>query len=129
MSDAGSAAAEGNANKKLIEALLRSRLFRDYESVFTKATGLPLTLRPLAGKRGPHGKSETATTFDAARMRSVCFEDLIAAPKRAHVRSTFGQFLTNSRPRALPSGTRDRVPFALGFPPERSALTSPTHAQ
>src|SRR3954464_14106322 len=27
--------------------LLRSRLFRDYESVFTKATGLPLALRPL----------------------------------------------------------------------------------
>ena len=26
--------------------LLRSRLFRDYESVFTKATGLPLALRP-----------------------------------------------------------------------------------
>jgi AraC-like DNA-binding protein len=37
----------GRANKQLIDMLLRSRLFRDYESVFTKATGLPLTLRPL----------------------------------------------------------------------------------
>jgi AraC-like DNA-binding protein/ligand-binding sensor protein len=35
------------ANKQLVEMLLRSRLFRDYESVFTKATGLPLALRPL----------------------------------------------------------------------------------
>lgn len=35
------------ANKHLIDILLRSRLFRDYESVFTKATGLPLALRPL----------------------------------------------------------------------------------
>ena len=26
--------------------LVRSRLFRDYETVFTKATGLPLALRP-----------------------------------------------------------------------------------
>jgi AraC-like DNA-binding protein/ligand-binding sensor protein len=34
-------------NKQLVEMLLRSRLFRDYESVFTKATGLPLALRPL----------------------------------------------------------------------------------
>lgn len=34
-------------NKQLIEMLLRSRLFRDYEGVFTKATGLPLALRPL----------------------------------------------------------------------------------
>lgn len=39
-------AEEGSASKQLIDALLRSRLFRDYESVFTKATGLPLTLRP-----------------------------------------------------------------------------------
>ena len=39
--------ATSNANKQLIDALLRSRLFRDYESVFTKATGLPLSLRPL----------------------------------------------------------------------------------
>src|SRR5205823_13417719 len=35
------------ANKRLIGMLLRSRLFRDYENVFTKATGLPLALRPL----------------------------------------------------------------------------------
>ena len=34
-------------NKELIDMLRRSRLFRDYENVFTKATGLPLTLRPL----------------------------------------------------------------------------------
>jgi AraC-like DNA-binding protein/ligand-binding sensor protein len=47
MSDAASGAASTNANKQLIDALLRSRLFRDYESVFTKATGLPLALRPL----------------------------------------------------------------------------------
>ena len=37
--------------------LLRSRLFRDYESVFTKATGLPLTLRPLEyWQLAHHGK-------------------------------------------------------------------------
>ena len=36
-----------SANRQLIDVLLRSRLFRDYESFFTKATGLPLTLRPL----------------------------------------------------------------------------------
>lgn len=40
-------AADSSKNKQLIDMLLRSRLFRDYESVFTKATGLPLTLRPL----------------------------------------------------------------------------------
>jgi AraC-like DNA-binding protein/ligand-binding sensor protein len=35
------------ANKQLIDTLLHSRLYRDYESVFSKATGLGLALRPL----------------------------------------------------------------------------------
>jgi AraC-like DNA-binding protein/ligand-binding sensor protein len=42
------ASSEGSrANKQLIDTLHRSRLFRDYESVFAKATGLPLMLRAL----------------------------------------------------------------------------------
>ena len=47
MGDAALQPSEVGTNKQLIERLVRSRLFRDYESVFTKATGLPLTLRPL----------------------------------------------------------------------------------
>ena len=44
-------------DKLLIDALLRSRLYRDYETVFTKATGLPLTLRPVEFWRlAHHGK-------------------------------------------------------------------------
>jgi AraC-like DNA-binding protein len=46
MSEAVATVAEGKANKQLIDTLLRSRLFRDYETVFTKATGLALALRP-----------------------------------------------------------------------------------
>src|SRR5580765_5821545 len=48
MAEAANPTTESNAkNKQLIDKLLRSRLFRDYESVFTKATGLALALRPL----------------------------------------------------------------------------------
>src|SRR6476620_7440412 len=36
-----------SSNRELIEMLRRSRLFREYETVFGKATGLPLALRPL----------------------------------------------------------------------------------
>ena len=44
-------------DKQLINMLLRSRLFRDYETVFTKATGLPLTLRPVKfWQLAHHGK-------------------------------------------------------------------------
>jgi len=46
-----------SSNKQLIEMLQRSRLFRDYETVFTKATGLALTLRPLEyWQLAHHGK-------------------------------------------------------------------------
>jgi AraC-like DNA-binding protein/ligand-binding sensor protein len=43
-----SRARQSKEDKQLVDTLLRSRLFRDYETVFTKATGLPLTLRPVA---------------------------------------------------------------------------------
>ena len=50
-------AADGSANKQLIDMLLRSRLYRDYENVFTKATGLALALRPLEyWQLAHHGK-------------------------------------------------------------------------
>jgi AraC-like DNA-binding protein len=36
-----------DSNKQLIDTLRRSKLFRGYERVFSEATGLPLTLRPV----------------------------------------------------------------------------------
>jgi AraC-like DNA-binding protein/ligand-binding sensor protein len=52
-------------NKKLVEMLLRSRLFRDYESVFTKATGLPLALRPLEYWQLEHHQKTNENRFCA----------------------------------------------------------------
>jgi AraC-like DNA-binding protein len=55
MVDAGARRAE--SNKQLIDMLRRSRLFRDYETTFTRATGLPLTLRPFEfWQLAHHGK-------------------------------------------------------------------------
>src|SRR5262249_23022681 len=34
-------------NRQLVDALRRSKLFRNYEQVFSEATGLPLAIRPL----------------------------------------------------------------------------------
>ena len=53
------------ANKHLVELLLRSRLFRDYESVFTKATGLPLALRPLEYWQLEHHQKTNENRFCA----------------------------------------------------------------
>ncbi len=79
MSDAVATGSEGKANKQLIDALLRSRLFRDYESVFTKATGLPLALRPLEyWQLAHHGKKHEnafcAMLAENPATLSVCLE-------------------------------------------------------
>ena len=59
MSQPSSADSGNSANRQLIDTLRRSRLFRDYEGVFTKATGLPLTLRPLEyWQLAHHGKKQ-----------------------------------------------------------------------
>jgi AraC-like DNA-binding protein/ligand-binding sensor protein len=52
-------------NKQLVEMLLRSRLFCDYESVFTKATGLPLALRPLEYWQLEHHQKTNENRFCA----------------------------------------------------------------
>ena len=65
---------ECRANKQLIDVLLRSRLFPDYERVFTKATGLPLALRPLEyWQREQHGKKprEPILRFAGEQLATV----------------------------------------------------------
>jgi AraC-like DNA-binding protein/ligand-binding sensor protein len=53
------------ANKELIDTLLRSRLFRDYENVFSKATGLALALRPLEYWQLEHHQKTNENRFCA----------------------------------------------------------------
>jgi hypothetical protein len=50
-------AAVPDSSKQLIDMLRRSRLFRDYERVFSEATGLALAMRPLEfWQLAHHGK-------------------------------------------------------------------------
>jgi len=79
MGDAAVPANNGSANKQLIDMLRRSRLFRDYEKVFTKATGLPLTLRPLEfWQLAHHGKKHEnpfcALLAENPATLSVCLQ-------------------------------------------------------
>src|SRR5215831_10094679 len=44
----------GNGDRGLIEALVSSKVFREYEKAFTEATGLPVALRPVETWQLPH---------------------------------------------------------------------------
>jgi len=65
MTDAALPNATNHANKQLIDTLVHSRLFREYESVFTKATGLPLALRPLEYWQLEHHQKTNENRFCA----------------------------------------------------------------
>jgi AraC-like DNA-binding protein len=70
---------QNKEDKQLINMLLRSRLFRDYETVFTKATGLPLTLRPVEfWQLAHHGKKHEnpfcALLAERPATLAVCLE-------------------------------------------------------
>jgi AraC-like DNA-binding protein/ligand-binding sensor protein len=72
-------ASGAESNKQLINMLRRSRLFRDYESVFTKATGLPLVLQPLEfWQLAHHGKKHEnpfcALLAENPATLSVCLQ-------------------------------------------------------
>ncbi len=67
------------SNKQLIDMLRRSRLFRDYENVFTKATGLALTLRPLefwqlAHRGKKHENPFCAMLAEHPKSLAVCLQ-------------------------------------------------------
>ena len=68
-----------DSNKQHIEMLRRSRLFRDYENVFTKATGLALTLRPLefwqlAHRGKKHENPFCAMLAEHPKSLAVCLQ-------------------------------------------------------
>jgi AraC-like DNA-binding protein/ligand-binding sensor protein len=70
---------QSKEDKQLINMLLRSRLFREYETVFTKATGLPLTLRPVEfWQLAHHGKKHEnpfcALLAERPATLAVCLE-------------------------------------------------------
>jgi AraC-like DNA-binding protein/ligand-binding sensor protein len=80
------AAAEGaavkasdNGDRGLLEALLSSKLFQEYERAFTEATGLPVALRPVDSWQLPlHGKKNEgpfcALMAERSRACGSCLE-------------------------------------------------------
>jgi AraC-like DNA-binding protein/ligand-binding sensor protein len=98
-------------NKQLIDMLRRSRLFRDYEGVFSKATGLPLALRPLEYWQHEHHNKTNENPFcrmlaERPATLSVCLQS------HAEIVQHTG---TTPRTETCPFGlTETAVPVRLG---------------
>ena len=75
----GAVEASGNGDRGLLEALLSSKLFQEYERAFTEATGLPIALRPVDSWQLPlHGKQNEgpfcALMAERSRSCGSCLE-------------------------------------------------------
>lgn len=76
---------EHGAKKKFIDALSQSQIYQDYERAFTKATGLPLSLRPVESFQRAHDgkKSENQFCLLMAENNRACAACLEAQQKIA----------------------------------------------
>ena len=127
----GSVGCSETEDKKLLEALRQSKLYRDYERTFTEATGLPLALRPVEFFGLPfHGKkNENPFCAFLAERKSCCALCLQtqgrlneARPDTAHsLQCPYG--LTET---VVPIVLGERV---IGFLCTGQVFTSPTNGE
>jgi AraC-like DNA-binding protein/ligand-binding sensor protein len=103
--------ASGNGDRGLLEALLSSKVFLEYERAFTEATGLPVALRGVESWQLPHHGKQNEGPFCAlmaerSRACGSCLE----------VQEKLTQAATNgSATGVCPAGLSDTVvPVRLG---------------
>ena len=108
---APSPAASANANKELVDTLRRSKLFRSYERVFSEATGLPLTLRPMQYWQLEHRGKTHENVFCALLAERPATLAVCLQSHEAMIRRTTDRPLTVTCPFGL---TESAVPVRLG---------------
>ena len=98
-------------SRALVDAMVSSKIYQDYERAFTEATGLPVTFRPIESWQLPHHGKRNENPFcqlmsQRSRACSVCLQ----VQEELSQRSTFeAQTVT------CPSGMCDTaVPVRLG---------------
>src|SRR5262245_41866558 len=69
----------GDNPRTLIDALVTSRIYQDYERAFTEATGLPVALRPVESWQLPHHGKRGESPFCAmvagkSKACAVCLQ-------------------------------------------------------
>ena len=103
--------AAGNGDLGLLEALISSKLYLDYERAFTEATGLPVALRPVESWQLPHHGKQNESPFCAlmAERSRACGSCLEVQEKLTRA-ATDGPATA-----ACPAGLSDTVvPVRLG---------------
>ena len=101
----------GGGDRGLIEALVNSKVFQDYERAFNEATGLPVALRPVETWQLPHhGKRNEGPFCSLISAKSrACASCLSVQEKLSGLASSQPQSIT------CPNGLCDTaIPVRLG---------------
>lgn len=69
----------GNSNRALVEAMVNSKIYQDYERAFSDATGLPVALTPVESWQLPHHGKRNENPFcqlmaQKSRACSACLQ-------------------------------------------------------
>jgi AraC-like DNA-binding protein/ligand-binding sensor protein len=100
-----------NSDRALVEALVSSKVFQDYEKAFTEATGLPVALRAVESWQLPHHGKRHESPFCALVLEksSACASCLQVQEKLAEAAAEEAHTI------ACPAGLCDTaVPVRLG---------------
>lgn len=101
----------GNQDRGLIEALVNSKVFQEYEKAFTEATGLPVALRPVETWQLPHhGKRNEGPFCSLISQKSRACASCLS------VQETLSELaMEQARTLGCPNGLCDTaVPVRLG---------------
>jgi len=100
----------GNGNRALVDALVGSRVYREYERAFSDVTGLPVALQPVETWQLPHHGKRNENPFCALMsQKSRACAACLQVQERLCARAT-----TESQTVACPAGLCDTaVPVRL----------------
>jgi len=110
-SSVNASAGTAQHDRNLIEALISSKVFQEYERAFTEATGLPVALRPVESWQLPHHGKRNEGPFCAiiSENSKACGSCLSMQEKLSQTATEEPQTL------ACPNGLSDTaVPVRLG---------------
>jgi ligand-binding sensor protein len=101
----------GANDRSLVEALVNSRVFQDYERAFSEATGLPVALRPVESWQLPHHGKRNEGPFCAliSQKSRACASCLSVQEKLSNLAAEQANTI------GCPNGLSDTaVPVRLG---------------
>jgi AraC-like DNA-binding protein/ligand-binding sensor protein len=101
----------GNGTKGLVDALINSKVYQDYERAFTETTGLPMSLRPVESWQLPlHGKRNESPFCGLMAQKSRACAACLQVQERLSERAA-----SEPHTEVCPAGLCDTaVPVRLG---------------